>query len=639
MGEKNEFAGQRAFCFALPPSIGLIYPVIGNLLQPEIEELIAKRDFNQLREILCDFPAADIAEIFFDLKPGDEAVLIRILPREVAAEVFEYLPVDDQEKMLHALGSEQVAQILNDIAPDDRTALLQELPAAATQKLLALLNPEERRIATELLGYPKNSIGRRMTPRYVAIQQKWTVAETLEHLRREEHKRDAMNQLYVVDDKARLVDFVRLRNLVTRPLQAPVVDLLENQQIFLRATDDQETAVAAFKKYDVTMLPVVDSNDVLVGVVTVDDVMDVAEKAATEDIQKLGGMEALDAPYLKIDVLGMVRKRAPWLVILFLSEMLTSTAMTFFQDEISKAVVLVLFLPLIMSSGGNSGSQATSLIIRAIALGEVTLGHWWRVMRREIVSGFLLGLILGVIGFVRISLWHLAFHSYGPHWWLVGFTILFSLMGVVLWGTLSGSMLPFLLKRLGLDPAASSAPFVATLVDVTGIVIYFHVALWTLSGTLLAAPPSGIMPLDYKQTPDAIHALLNLTDDWDVEQVMLDKNQNILRITIKESDEFAKGLKCEKCGGPFEIFGHDEPKFWSYPDNFGHHTEIECSLPRVRCKKCGQVPQPFPVKIPWEEKGRLRDSNQTSWPVLLNLPILKLSRPDCNLCANRSVFA
>jgi magnesium transporter len=232
--------------------------------------------------------------------------------------------------------------------------------------------------------------------------------------------------------------------------------LLGHEDLSLRASDDQETAVAMFRKYDRTVLPVIDSKDVLVGAVTVDDVLDVAEKEATEDIQKLGGVQALEAPYLKIDLLGMVRKRAPWLIILFLSEMLMSTAMGFFQEEISRAIVLVLFLPLIMSSGGNSGSQATSLIIRAIALGEVTLAHWWRVMRREILSGFLLGLILGAIGFVRITTWHFAFHGmYGKYWWLVAFTILFSLIGVVMWGTLSGSMLPFLLKRCGLDPAAS----------------------------------------------------------------------------------------------------------------------------------------------------------------------------------------
>jgi magnesium transporter len=459
--------------------------VIGNLLMPELAELIRQRNFGGLKEILCGFPAPDIAEIFVDLKPDDEAVLLRLLPRDLAAEVFEYLPLDDQEKLLRALGGEQVAQILNDIDPDDRTRLLEELPAAATQKLLNLLSPEERKVATELLGYPKNSIGRRMTPRYVAIQQNWTVAEVFAELRRQEHKRDAMNQLYVTDSKGRLVDFVRLRCLVVMPLQTSVLEVLENQKIFLRVTDDQETAVAAFRKYDVTMLPVVDSNDVLVGVVTVDDVMDVAEKEATEDIQKLGGLKALDAPYLKTGIFEMIRKRAPWLVILFFSEMLTTTAMGYYSDEIAKAVVLALFVPLIMSSGGNSGSQATSLIIRAMAVGEVALRDWWRVMRREIISGFLLGAILGGIGFLRVSLWHEFFGSYGEHWLLVASTVLCSLVGVVLWGTLSGAMLPFILKRFRLDPATASAPFVATLVDVTGLLIYFNVAFFIMRGKLL----------------------------------------------------------------------------------------------------------------------------------------------------------
>jgi hypothetical protein len=258
-----------------------------------------------------------------------------------------------------------------------------------------------------------------------------------------------------------------------------------------------------------------------------------------------------------------------------------------------------------MSSGGNSGSQATSLIIRAMALGEVTLGHWWNVMRREIMSGFLLGLILGVIGFLRIIAWQYAFHTYGPHWILVALTILFSLIGVVLWGTLSGSMLPFLLKRIGLDPAASSAPFVATLVDVTGIVIYFHVAVWTLGGNLLAAPPQGIMPLGYKQTPDSVSALLALPADWEVEKVDLNTNTDVLRIQIHESESFAKGVTCDKCGGPLEIYGHEKPQTWTYPDTLGHHTLIECSLPQVRCKKCGATPEKYPVKLPWTEKGKL----------------------------------
>ena len=459
--------------------------MIGNLLQPELVELIEKRDFTQLREILCNFRAPDIAEIFTDLKAGDEAVLLRILPRQIAAEVFEYLSLQDQEQLVQALGNEQVAQILNDLSPDDRTALLEELPAAVTQKLLNLLSPKERKIAAELLGYPKDSIGRRMTPEYVAIQQSWTVNDVLTHLRKVGRDRENFNQLYVVDDKGQLVDSVRLRNLLVAELNAPVVDIFDHQLLALHATDDQETAVSTFKKYDRTILPVLDSNDVLVGIITVDDVLDVAEKEATEDIQKLGGMEALGAPYLTIELLAMIRKRAPWLVILFLSEMLTTTAMGFFANEIAKAVVLALFLPLIISSGGNSGSQATTLIIRAMALGEVRLVDWWRVMRREVISGLALGTLLGAIGFLRISLWAMFSNIYGPHWVLIALTIFFSLIGVVMWGSMAGSMLPFVLRRCGLDPAASSAPFVATLVDVTGLIIYFTIAMLVLRGTLL----------------------------------------------------------------------------------------------------------------------------------------------------------
>jgi magnesium transporter len=460
--------------------------MIGNLLKPELAELIRQRDFNGLREILCGFHASDIVEIFYDLNPDDEAVLLRLLPRELAAEVFEHLPIDDQEKMLQALGSEQVAQILNDIEPDDRTALLQELPAAATQKLLNLLSPEERKIATELLGYPKNSIGRRMTPEYVAVQQNWTVAEVFAHLRREERKREVMNQLYVVDGKGRLVDFVPLRNVVVAPPQTSVLELLQNQQIFLRATDDQETAVAAFKKYDVTILPVVDSQDVLLGVVTVDDILDVAEKEATEDIQRLGGVQALDAPYLKTGIFEMVKKRAPWLSILFIGEMFTSVAMQNYGGEIQKIVALSFFMPLILSSGGNTGSQATSLIIRAMAVRDVLMRDWWRVFQRELAGGFLLGCILAILGALRVLAWQdLHFADYGPHYPLLAMTIGVSLVGVVLWGSLAGAMLPILLRLVKLDPAVCSAPFVATLVDVTGLVIYFNVALWLLRGTML----------------------------------------------------------------------------------------------------------------------------------------------------------
>jgi magnesium transporter len=288
-----------------------------------------------------------------------------------------------------------------------------------------------------------------------------------------------------VDEKGRLVDDIRLREFILAPVDARVWDLMDQNFVALRATDDQETAVDAFRKYDRVALPVTDSGGILVGIVTADDVFDVAEQEATEDIHKLGGLEALDLPYFSTGLGAMIKKRAGWLVILFLGELFTATAMSYFESEIEKAVMLALFVPLIISSGGNSGSQAASLIIRALALGEVHLHDWWRVMRRELATGFALGAILGAVGFLRITIWSLFRNTYGPHWLLMGVTIWTSLIGVVLWGTLSGSLLPLVMKRLGADPAASSAPFVATLVDVTGLVIYFTVASIVLHGTLL----------------------------------------------------------------------------------------------------------------------------------------------------------
>ncbi len=459
--------------------------VIGNLLQPELEELIRERKFNELREILCEFPVMDLAEIFTDISPGDEAVLLRILPHKVAADVFDHLGLDDQEKMLHALGNEEVALILNDLPPDDRTALLEEMPAAATQKLLNLLSAEERKIAVDLLGYPKDSIGRRMTPEYVAIQKNWTVQDVLAHLRKVGREREMLNQMYVVDEHGHLVAMARLRDVVVSDPSTPVASMLIEEVFSLHATDDQEAAVTAFKKYDQTMLPVLNSQHILVGVVTVDDVLDVAEKETTEDIQKMGGMEALDAPYLKIGLFSMIKKRAGWLAVLFVGEMLTATAMGYFESELEKALVLSLFVPLIISSGGNSGSQATSLVIRAMAVRDVRLRDWWKVMRREVMAGFSLGCVLALIGLMRILLWPNREKVYGQHYVLVAITVASSLIGVVMFGSLAGAMLPFLLKRLGFDPAVSSAPFVATLVDVTGLIIYFSIAYQILHGTLL----------------------------------------------------------------------------------------------------------------------------------------------------------
>jgi len=294
-----------------------------------------------------------------------------------------------------------------------------------------------------------------------------------------------MNMIYVTDPKGFLIDDIRLRDFLLSPLDRKVSDLMDRQFVSLNARDDQEVAIEIFKQTNRVAIPVTDFNGLILGIITIDDVVDVMEEEDTEDIQKFGGTEALDEPYLKVSFREMISKRAGWLIILFLGEMLTASAMGYFNNELNKAVVLALFVPLIISSGGNSGSQAATLIIRAMALGEITIENWWRVMRREFLSGIVLGLLLGIIGFLRIAAWTLFTNIYGPHWFLVGLTVAFTLIGVVLWGTLSGSMLPLILKRMGIDPAISSAPFIATLVDVTGLVIYFSIAFIILRGTLL----------------------------------------------------------------------------------------------------------------------------------------------------------
>ena len=460
--------------------------MLGYLLKPEIEQLIKEGEFAALRDALSDLPPADVADALADLPPESSAVVFRILPRAIAAEVFDFLPVDRQEAILKAMADKDVRELLDAMAPDDRTRLLEELPSRVTRRLMDLLSPQELQVAKTLLGYPEDSVGRRMTPNYLAVPSSWTVGEVLRYIRSHGANKETLNVIYVVNDKGQLVGDVGIADVLLAPDDKPISEIMDENVPRLLATDDQEKAVEMFGRYRRDALPVVSSDGVLVGIITVDDVLDVAQEEATEDIQKLGAVEALDEPYLRINIFKMVRKRAGWLVALFLSEMLTATAMAHFEEEIARAVVLALFVPLIISSGGNSGSQAATLVIRAMALGEVTLRDWWRVMRRELASGLMLGLTLGFIGFARVTVWSLLWPGlYGPHWFLVALTVGIALVGVVMWGTFAGSMLPIVLKRLGLDPAVSSAPFVATLVDVTGIVIYFTVAMFILRGTLL----------------------------------------------------------------------------------------------------------------------------------------------------------
>ncbi|HEX3816785.1 MAG TPA: magnesium transporter [Chthoniobacterales bacterium] len=465
--------------------------MVGRILEPEIKNLIDARNFTALRELFSEMPPADVAEIILDLSESEQVIIFRILPHVLAADVFEYFDVDAQQHLLRGMAQEQVVGILNEMSPDDRTALLEELPSAAARQLIRLLTPEERHVAQALLGYPEGSVGRLMTPDLIAVNAEWTVREVLDFVRENGRDSETINVIYVVDDRGKLIDDLRIREFLLTPLEKKVSELMDENFIALTVTDSQEDALNVFRRYDRSALPVVDSLGVLVGLVTTDDMLDVAEEEATEDIQKIGGMEALDEPYMRIPLWRMVRKRAGWLVILFLGEMLTATAMANYQDEIAKAVVLALFLPLIISSGGNSGSQASTLIIRAMALGEVTLRDWWRVASRELQAGLSLGVILGTIGAIRVAIWSVLgdkyFHRqlYGPHWPLVAMTVGIALVGVVLWGSLAGAMLPFILRRLGADPATSSAPFVATLVDVTGLVIYFSIALLIMRGAML----------------------------------------------------------------------------------------------------------------------------------------------------------
>ncbi|HED30490.1 MAG TPA: magnesium transporter [Prosthecochloris aestuarii] len=460
--------------------------MIGTPILPEIRELIERRNFSALQRIFTDWLPVDLAELISDLPENEQAILFRLLPRGVATETFEYLDIDAQQNLLQALTKKDVTHILNSMSPDDRTEMLEELPSTVVQELLKLLSFEEFKIAKTLLAYSEGSVGRLMSPDYISVKKDWAIAQVLDYIRRYGHDSETLNVIYVIDDYGKLIGELASRELLLSQPERIVKDLISEEKIItLTATQDQQDALEAFKRYDRVALPVVDSNGYLIGIVTVDDMLDVAEEEETEDIQKFGGIEALEEPYMDLPLLQVIKKRGVWLIVLFLGEMLTASAMAFFEDELSKAIILATFIPLIISSGGNSGSQAATLIIRALALGEISIKDWWRVMRREILSGLALGSVLGLIGMFRVVFWSLILGTYNIEWLTIGYTVGASLVGVVLLGTLAGSMLPLVLQRLGLDPATSSAPFVATIVDVAGIVIYFSVATVFLRGILL----------------------------------------------------------------------------------------------------------------------------------------------------------
>lgn len=455
------------------------------LLEPELLELLEARDYRQVRDALAILEPADVADLIESLDPEPAGIAFRILPREMASDVFAELETPIQESILDELGDERSARVIESLEPDDRAAILDELPVEVATQILKRLSPKNRRITQAILGYDSESVGRLMTPDYVRIRKEWTVDHALNHIRLYGQDAETVHWVFVISPDGTLIDDLHIRTILLADPGSTVADIMDDQFITLNATDDREEAVRAMARYNRTALPVVDSLGLLVGIVTADDIADVAEEEFTEDVQKLGGMEALDAPYTSTPVKEMVRKRGVWLVGLFFLQLLSIGVMGIFDEQLNKAVILALFVPMIIASGGNTGTQAASLLVRAIAVEEVHLGLWWRIMRKEILTGLVLGAILGIMGAATVHLMAISGFAHTDYTSALALTVGCSVFFIVIWGTLIGSMLPLILHRLGLDPAASSAPLVATLMDVSGLTIYFAFAILILSGSLL----------------------------------------------------------------------------------------------------------------------------------------------------------
>jgi magnesium transporter len=442
----------------------------------------------QLAARLARNDVADSVEVINQLSPADAASVIELLPNDIAIGILDKPELDFGAEIIEALPRRIATNLLSGMSADEAADTVQRLEEPARSEILAGLDEATRATITGLLSYPENTAGSIMTTEFVSAPSNWTVAQTLEHIRQVERTRETVYAIYVLDPVTRrLIGAVSLRRLISGEPSASILTLVPSTgPVTTSPLIDREEVARLISKYDLLAVPVVDRGGHVLGIVTVDDIIDTIIEETTEDVQKFGGMEATEEAYLQVGLGEMIRKRGGWLCLLFVSEMLTASAMQYFEGELEKAIVLTLFIPLIMSSGGNSGSQATSLLIRSLALRDVALGDWWRVAVRELPTGLILGVILGVIGVVRIVIWQkLGLYDYGEHWVLVALTVAAALVGVDTFGSVAGSMLPFALQRVGFDPASASAPFVATLVDVTGLMIYFSVALLILRGTLL----------------------------------------------------------------------------------------------------------------------------------------------------------
>ncbi len=431
---------------------------------------------------------ADTVEILNKLEPSQAADVVRLLPRDVAIEILDKPELDFGAEIIEALPRYVAAPLLAGMSADMAADIVQLLEEPAKTELLSALDDVSRAAIVGLLAYPENTAGAMMTTEFVSVPSNWTVDQTLQHIRRVERSRETVYAIYVLDPVTRrLVGAVSLRRLIAGEPSANILTLIpDHDTITTLPLVDREDVARLITRHDLLAVPVLDKAGHVLGIVTVDDIIDAIIEESTEDVQKFGGMSATEEPYMQIGLLEMIRKRGGWLSVLFVSEMLTASVMQHFEGQLEKALVLTLFIPLIMSSGGNSGSQATSLLIRSLALHDVKLADWWRVMMRELPTGLILGGLLGLIGFVRVVAWQkFGIYDYGEHWVLVGLTVAAALVGVVTFGSVAGSMLPFALQKAGFDPASASAPFVATLVDVTGLMIYFSAAVLILRGTLL----------------------------------------------------------------------------------------------------------------------------------------------------------
>jgi magnesium transporter len=456
------------------------------LLEPEVRELVQQGHFAELRSILHEIPPADVADILAELDPEQSALAFRFLQRDDAGLVFSYLAPEKQEALIQKLGAEGAVRVVEAMSADDRARLLDELPGEVCQRIVASLSPEERRVTQAILGYPARTVGRLMTPDYIRVRPEWTIAQTLDHIRRYGKDAETLNVLYIVDDAGRLIDDVRLRLVLLAPPEARIEDLMNRSFYALKGDQPQEDAVQMMAKYDRTALPVIDSTGVLVGIVTVDDVVDVAQQQATEDMQKLGGVGPLEEPYMETRLFTMFHKRGFWLSALFVGQSITIIVLGSFQDQIAKASVLSVFMPLVISCGGNSGSQAATLVTRALALGEVGAADWLRIVRRELITAGLLAAMLAIMGFICVEVFTRGLGQvHTEHPARLGFTIAGAIASVVLWGTVLGSLLPLFLKRMRFDPATASSPMVATLMDASGTLIYFALAVFILTGSVL----------------------------------------------------------------------------------------------------------------------------------------------------------